>query len=101
MRYAKRNTVIKTFRDKATAAIFVDRLPRGMSAELARAARRKLVMLDRATDVNDLRSPPGNRLEALGGERAGQFSIRINQQWRICFIWCDSDAFEVEIIDYH
>ena len=72
-----------------------------MSVELARAARRKLVMLDRSVDVNDLRTPSGNRLEALGGDRAGQFSIRINQQWRICFVWRDGDAFEVEIVDYH
>jgi len=91
----------RSIRDKVTAAVLADRLPRGMSAELARAARRKLLMLDRSTDVNDLRTPPGNRLEMLDGDRAGQFSIRINQQWRICFVWRDGDAFDVEIVDYH
>lgn len=93
--------MIRTFRDKVTAAVFADRLPRGMSVELARMARRKLVMIDRSVDVTDLRTPPGNRLEALGGDRTGQFSIRVNQQWRICFVWRDGDAFDVEIVDYH
>ena len=93
--------MIRGFRDKATAAVFDDLLPLGMSVELARAARRKLLMIDRSTDVNDLRIPPGNRLEVLSGDRAGQFSIRINQQWRICFVWRDGDAFDVEIVDDH
>ena len=65
------------------------------------AARRKLEILNAAMSLNDLRSPPGNRLEALKGERQGQYSIRINQQWRICFTWSDGDAYSVEIVDYH
>lgn len=59
------------------------------------------MLLDNAQTLNDLRVPPGNRLEALSGDRAGQFSIRINEQWRICFVWEDGDAFDVEIVDYH
>jgi proteic killer suppression protein len=66
-----------------------------------RVARRKLRMLNNAQSLSDLRVPPGNRLEALKGERAGEFSIRVNDQWRICFVWRDGDAHEVEIVDYH
>ena len=68
---------------------------------MQRIALRKLRMLNRAEDLNDLRVPPGNRLEALKGKRKGQHSIRINDQWRICFLWQDKDVFEVEITDYH
>ena len=64
-------------------------------------ARRKLRMLDQAQELRDLRSPPGNRLEALKGRRSGQYSIRINRQWRICFRWYGGDAYDVEIVDYH
>lgn len=64
-------------------------------------ALRKLRMLNNAKNINDLRIPPANRLEKLAGDRAGQYSIRINDQWRICFIWEDSDAYDVEITDYH
>lgn len=64
-------------------------------------ALRKLRMIDAAADINDLRVPPGNRLEALGGDREGQHSIRINNQWRICFTWSQGDAYDVEIVDYH
>lgn len=66
-----------------------------------RIARRKLLVLHRAVSLNDLRVPPGNRLEALRGNRKGQYSIRINDQWRICFVWSQGDAYEVEIVDYH
>lgn len=66
-----------------------------------RVARRKLLLLHRAISLADLRVPPGNRLEALKGNRVGQHSIRINDQWRLCFVWRDRDAFEVEIVDYH
>ena len=66
-----------------------------------RMARRKLQLLNAVTRLDELRVPPGNRLEALGGDRKGQYSIRINLQWRICFVWKDGDAYEVEIIDYH
>ena len=64
-------------------------------------ARRKLLLLHRAASLQDLRVPPGNRLEELKGDRKGQHSIRINDQWRICFVWRDGDAFDVEIADYH
>jgi toxin HigB-1 len=66
-----------------------------------RAARRKLALLDSAVKLEEMRTPPGNRLEALAGDRRGQYSIRINQQWRICFIWKDGDAYAVEVVDYH
>jgi len=75
--------------------------PKGFPADLVASARRKLKWLDAATELRDLRSPPGNRLEALVGDRDGQHSIRINDQWRICFRWSDSGADDVEIVDYH
>jgi len=94
-------SVIISFADKPTEMLFrrahVKRLP----PELQRAARRKLLMLDAAVDLADLRSPPGNRLEALHGDRTGQHSIRINDQWRICFVWRLGHAANVEIVDYH
>ena len=74
---------------------------RRYSAELQRQAQKKLMMINNASDLNDLRLPAGNRLEPLSGNREGQFSIRINEQWRICFIWGDGDAYQVEIVDYH
>ena len=93
--------VIKTFADKHTAAIFegfqVKRLPK----EIQETARRKLKQIDAAGSLESLRVPPGNRLELLKGNRAGQRSIRINDQWRICFRWGDGDATDVEIADYH
>ena len=76
------------------------RVPR-FSEQLQRQAQRKLMLINNALDLNDLRVPPGNRLESLSGNRAGQFSIRINDQWRICFTWDDGDAYQVEIVDYH
>ena len=93
--------VIKTFQTKLTAAVFQNLLPKGMSRDLAQTGRRKLMLVDQAFDLNDLRNPPGNHLEALSGDRAGQHSIRINRQWRICFVWSDGDAYDVEIVDYH
>ncbi len=72
-----------------------------MDAVLARRAYTKLVMLDAAETLDDLRVPPGNRLEPLSGDRPGQHSIRINQQWRVCFIWKDGGADRVEVVDYH
>lgn len=93
--------MIKTFADKQTAAVFegyqVKRLPK----EIQDTARRKLKAIDAAASINSLRVPPGNRLEALKGSRAGQWSIRITDQWRICFRWTDGDALDVEIADYH
>jgi proteic killer suppression protein len=93
--------VIRTFADKRAKAVFEDVPVKGLGPDVRRAARRKLLMLDRATDLADLRVPPGNRLEALAGNRAGQHSIRINQQWRISFVWHEGDALDVEITDYH
>jgi addiction module HigA family antidote len=81
--------------------VFVGEVPKGFPSQIARVARRKLAALDVARRLDDLRQPPGNRLEALVGNRAGQHSIRINDQWRICFVWRGSDAYDVEIVDYH
>ncbi|KAB2878073.1 MAG: excinuclease ABC subunit A [Pseudorhodoplanes sp.] len=92
--------MIRSFRDNATARLFADEdVPRFRAIE--RQARRKLLLLDAAGALNDLRSPPGNRLEALKGERRGQHSIRINDQWRLCFVWRSDGAYDVEIVDYH
>jgi len=92
--------VIRTFRCQDTQELFDDvDVPRFRAFE--RVARRKLMYLHRARTLQDLRVPPGNRLEALKGDRKGQHSIRINDQWRICFSWRDGDAFAVEIVDYH
>jgi len=92
--------VIKSFRSVLTEQLFRrQRVLRFRAFE--RIALRKLRQLDAATDLRDLASPPGNRLEALHGDRKGQFSIRINDQWRICFVWTSGDAYDVEISDYH
>jgi proteic killer suppression protein len=94
--------MITSFKDRKAEAIFLRRNPgKGFPADLIRAARRKLVMLDRARTLNDLRRPPSNRLEALKGDRVGQHAIRINDQWRVVFVWADGDAGHVEIVDYH
>jgi proteic killer suppression protein len=94
-------SVIRSFADKRTAAIWLDRMPKGFPNDLAKVARRKLRMLGSATRLEDLRSPPGNRLETLMGDRTGQYSIRINDQWRLCFVWRDGDSYDVEVVDYH
>ena len=93
--------MIKTFRDKETEKIFNRLLPRKLPQNIQHLARRKLVILDAANELNALRVPPGNRFEALKGNRKGQHSIRINDQWRICFQWKAGDAYDVEIADYH
>lgn len=93
--------VIKSFGDKRTAAIFVGYAVRGLPPQIQQRARVKLLAIDAAKRLDDLRQPPGNRLEALAGERHGQHSIRINVQWRICFVWRDGEALDVEIVDYH
>jgi toxin HigB-1 len=93
--------VIRSFADRRTAAIWADRMPKGFPSDLAKASRRKLRALAAATRLEDLRQPPGNHLEALAGDRAGQHSIRVNDQWRLCFVWRDGDAHDVEIVDYH
>jgi proteic killer suppression protein len=93
--------MIRSFADRLTERLFQRERVRGLPPALLRVALRKLVQLDAATVLDDLRVPPGNRLEKLRGDRAGQHSIRINDQWRICFRWRDGDAFDVEIVDYH
>lgn len=93
--------MIKSFADKDTARIFAREYVRWLSSSLHAVAWRKLAQLHAATQLDSLRIPPGNRLEALKGDRAGQHSIRINDQWRVCFIWKDGSAYEVEIVDYH
>jgi len=93
--------VIRTFADRRTKAVFEDVPVKGLGPDVRRAARKKLLMLDRSVSLGDLRVPPGNRLETLKGDRAGQHSIRVNDQWRICFVWRQADAYEVEIADYH
>lgn len=93
--------MIKTFADKRTAELFVKGAVRGFPPDVARRAVRKLEYVDLATRLDDLRTPPGNRLHALRGDRAGQHSIAVNDQWRICFRFVDGDAFEVEVCDYH
>lgn len=93
--------MIKTFANKETAALFSDEKVRRLPPEIRQVARRKLAQLHQVASVEALRIPPGNRLELLSGDRAGQWSIRVNDQWRICFIFDDGNAFEVEVIDYH
>ena len=93
--------MIRSFADKRTAAIFAGHAVRGLPASIQQRARLKLVTIDAAGRLDDLRMPPGNRLEALRGNRRGQHSIRINDRWRLCFIWRDGAAWEVEIVDYH
>jgi proteic killer suppression protein len=92
--------VIESFKDAETEKLFND-LPSRRFQSVERVARRKLVQLDQASELPDLSALPGNRLEALKGDRSGQHSIRINDQFRICFVWADGDAREVEIADYH
>jgi proteic killer suppression protein len=92
--------MIRSFKDSATARLFSDEnVPRFRAIE--RQARKKLLLLNAAGTLNDLRSPPGNRLEALKRDRLGQHSIRVNDQWRICFVWRNDGAENVEIVDYH
>ena len=93
--------MIKSFRDKETEKIFNRQLSGKLPQNIQPNARKKLLILNAAPESNDLRIPPGNRLEALKGNRKGQHSIRINTQWRICFKWSDGDAYDVEITDYH
>lgn len=93
--------VIKTFRDKESEQLFQRRFTRRFPANLHRAAWKKLAMLDAAEKLEDLRVPPGNRFEKLSGKRAGEYSIRINDQWRICFRWREGNSYDVEVADYH
>ena len=93
--------MIKSFQDKEAEKIFNRLYSRKLPQNIQYLARRKLVILDAATELNNLRLPPGNRLEVLKGDRKGQHSIRINDLWRICFTWKAGDSYDVEIVDYH
>jgi proteic killer suppression protein len=93
--------MIRSFRDRETEKAFRRERTRKLAPDVQRVAQRKLAVLDAAESLRDLRVPPGNRLEKLSGDREGQHSIGINNQWRICFRWRDGDALDVEIADYH
>ena len=93
--------MIWSFRDRETEKVFRREGTRKLPPDVQRMAQRKLAILDAAESLQDLRLPPGNRLEKLSGRREGQRSIRINDQWRVCFHWSDGDARDVEIVDYH
>lgn len=93
--------MIKSFADKVTAAVFQGKRPRQLLPAILKRAREKLNMIDAAEMLDDLLVPPANRLEKLSGDRDGQWSIRINRQWRVCFEWQDDHAHNVEIVDYH
>lgn len=93
--------MIRDFKDKKTEALFLSSKSRGFPPDIVERARRKLAALNAARDLEDLRVPPSNRLELVKGNRSGQHSIRVNDQWRICFRWIDGDASDVEVCDYH
>jgi proteic killer suppression protein len=93
--------MIKTFADSETETVFRREFCRSLPLDIQRRAQRKLYMLHEAVSLQDVRAVPGNRLDLLQGDRAGQHSIRINQQWRITFVWADGDAYHVKIEDYH
>ena len=93
--------VIRSFADKATELVWNEQYVRSLDRRLQRAAMRKLEQLHAARYLKDLRVPPGNRLERLSGDRRGQYSIRVNAQWRICFVWRQGGAEDVELVDYH
>lgn len=93
--------MIRSFKERETEKIFSRQRSRRLPHDIQQIALRKLRMLNNAVTLNDLRVSPANRLESLKGDREGQYSIRINEQWRVCFEWRDGDAFNVEIVDYH
>jgi toxin HigB-1 len=93
--------MIRSHRNAVTEMIASGKVPKGFPSNIIKSALRKLAMIDEARRLEDLIAPPGNRLEALKGDRKGQHSIRINDQWRVCFIWLDDGADQVEIVDYH
>lgn len=99
MRYNR--AMIRTFKDKEAQKVFNGQFSKKLAQDIQRKARLKLRMLDAAMALEDLLIPPANRLEALSGNRTGQHSIRINQQWRVCFVWNDGNIKDVEIVDYH
>jgi len=93
--------MINSFQDRETERIFRRQRSRRLPPDIQRNARRKLELLDAAETLEDMRIPPANRMERLSGNREGQYSVRINNQWRICFTWRDGNAYDVEIVDYH
>ena len=93
--------MIKSFRDRDAERLFRRERVKRFGPDVQRVGLRKLRMLDAAVELEDLRVPPANRLEKLKGDRSGQYSIRINRQWRVCFVWRGGDAYDVEIVDYH
>jgi len=93
--------MVKSFRCKDTEKLFLRQFASKFPSYMRRGALRKLLLLDAAENLDDLRVPPGNRLEKLGGNRQGQYSIRINGQWRVCFRWHQGNAYDIEITDYH
>jgi proteic killer suppression protein len=95
------DVMIRGFKDAKAQSLFNDEVPKGFPADLVRVTRRKLAYLHAATKLDDLKSPPGNRLEALKADRVGQHSIRINDKYRICFVWTDHGVRDVEVVDYH
>jgi len=99
--YYDEGDMIKTFASKETEKLFQREVSRVLPTDIQRKARLKLEILDGVEKLDDLKVPPGNRLEKLSGNRAGQYSVRINQQWRICFRWKNGDCYDVEIVDYH
>ncbi len=99
IRYA--GPVIRSFRDRETERVFERERSRRLPPNVQRQAHRKLLVVDAAQALDDLRVPPGNRLERLSGDRKGQYSIRVNDQWRICFRWERGEAYDVEVADYH
>lgn len=93
--------MIRSYKDSTTETVASGKCPKGFPADLVKVAVRKLKMIESAVTIDDLRSPPGNRLEALKKDRIGQHPIRMNDQWRICFVWTDAGAEQVEIVDDH
>jgi len=93
--------MIRSFKETEAAKIYARQRSKKLPTDIQQVALRKMRMLNNALNLNDLRIPPANRLEKLSGNRAGQYSVRINDQWRLCFEWRDGDAYEVEITDYH
>jgi len=93
--------MIRSFADRDAEALFQGRFARRLAHDVQRVTQRKLRQIHQAKELRDLAAPPGNRLEALRGDREGQHSIRINDRWRICFVWNEGDADQVEIVDYH
>ncbi len=93
--------MIRSFKTKATEAVFQGQGVKGVGADVAKAARRRLAQLDAAAQLEDMRDPPGNRLHALQGDRAGQWAVRVNDQFRVCFLWGPAGPEDVELVDYH